>query len=199
MSVKVLQHFRCSVLVLTALLSSCSLANDPPAVAVSSTNTKIIVHHEVTKETDFFVSQQTIQGSSKQSEGTDSNQWLDDNRTLIGYFAKHSIDISSCNYEVTVKNHSFKFTSGQELDSLVAYQYFVIFRDCPQVAERLPKLVGNARFPATLDSTHKHPSTLYLLGHQTPLSIVSLYGMPTYYPSNVVESVLEHITRITKP
>jgi hypothetical protein len=189
----VLQRY--SVLVLTALLSSCSLANDPPAV--SSTSTKIIAH-EVTKETDFFVSQQTIMGSDKQSEGTDSNQWHDDNRTLIGYFAKHSIDISSCNYEVTVKNHSFKFTPGQELDSLVAYQYFVTFRDCPQVAERLPKLVVNSRFPATLDSTHKHPSTLYLLSHQAPLSIVSLYGMPTYYPSNVVESVLEHITRITK-
>jgi hypothetical protein len=197
MSVKVLQHFRYSALVLTALLSSCSLANDP-AVAVSSTNTKIIIHHEVTKETDFFVSQQTILGSNKQSERTDSNQWHDDNRTLTGYFAKHSIDISSCNYEVTVKNHTFKFTPEQELDSLVAYQYFVTFGDCPQVAELLHKL-ADSRFPATVDSTHKHPSTLYLLGHQTPLSIVSLYGMPTYYPSNVVESVLEHITRITKP
>lgn len=198
MSVKALQLFRYSVLVLTALLSSCSLANDPPVVTVSSTSTKIIAHHEVTKETEFFVSQQTILGSNKQSEGIDSNTWHDDNRTLMGYFSKHSIDISSCNYDVAVKNHSFKFTSGQELDSLVAYQYFVTFRDCPQVAERLPELVVNTRFPATLDSTHKHPSTLYLLSHQTPLSIVSLYGMPTYYPSNVVESVLEHIAQIKK-
>lgn len=192
MSVKALQGFRCSILMLIVLLSSCSIASDrPPTVTTSSAHTTIITH-EVKKETDFFVKKQTILGADGKSGETDSGMWHDDNRTLVGYFTKHSIDISSCDYEVSVKSHLFKFSPEQE--SLVAYQYSVVFSNCPQVAERLSKLERNA----TLDSTHKHPSTLYLLS-QAPLSIVSLYGMPTYYPSNVVESVLKNIAQTIEP
>jgi hypothetical protein len=169
-----------------------------PADTTPVTSITIITHHEVSAETGFFVSRQTITAAEGQVAPVDSSKWRDDNRTLINYFAKHAIDITPCSYEADVKSHSFKLVPGQEPDSLVAYQYELMFKDCSQVAERLPALLEKALFPATLDSTHKYPSTLYLLSYETPVSIVSMYGMPAYHPPNVVESVLEYIAQLAR-
>lgn len=194
-----LQGFRSSVLMLATLLSSCSLASEHlPSDTTPALNNAVIVHHEVVMETGFFVSRQNITATEGQTGSVDSSKWRDDNRTLVNYFAKHAIDITVCSYAVAVKSHSFKLVPGHEPDSLVAYQYSLMFKDCPQVAESLPALLEKSRFPATLDSTHKHPSTLYLLNHQEPVAIVSLYGMPGYHLPNVVESVLERIAQFAR-
>lgn len=177
---------------LVLLLSSSSVAQALSSVALPA-KAAIIEDYKILDEAGFTVNKQEITTEINNPSSVSLAKVRADNRTLVAYFSKHKINIVPCSYKVSINRHDFKLAAGQVPESLTAYLYRVDFNTCQNLLEQLSTLAKEPTYPSTSDSTQKYPSMLYLLRHNNPVSILSMYGLASYYPQHVRAAVLDKI------
>ena len=152
-----------------------------------------ITQYSSLREGSFTVEKQHISITHPSHKSELQPTMENDNRSIVSVMSKNNIDITNCNYEVDVEQHQFEIKTQSRKESLKAYQYHLDFFDCPKAKEHFQKLEKTARYPSTISVVNKNPTTFYFLNNKKEASLVSLYGLPTYYGADVVEVVLKKI------